>query len=94
MSELLAFLAGAITFVTRYLAVRGWWRSAAGRHMMVFSATIGIFIGALAAEFASPGQLIPLWGWAVILVLPTILMWGQVVLLFKVQNERRETIDE
>lgn len=73
----------SLAFVARYLAVRGWWRTDAGRHMMVATVVLGTILGLL---LTGPHRLLV---WVVAVGALDAVLAGQLLLLLRAQRRRR-----
>lgn len=76
-------LALSLAFIGRYLAVRDWWRTEAGRHMMTATVVLGMVLGLL---LTGPW---PLLAWVVALGALDAVLAGQLLLLVRAQRRRR-----
>lgn len=85
-----AFVA-AIAFCGLYTAVAPWWRSSEGRHLMTFTAVIGIAFGWIAFRmvtgFGSP-QWLEVVRVAILGALAVLLVW-RLLMLIRAQIRRR-----
>lgn len=87
-SALGAVLCGV--FVGRYLAVRGWWRSQAGRHIMTMTALLGVMLCTFAAGRLVGG--LPSWVWVLELAALDVVLLGRLYLFHIAMREEDEMV--